>query len=368
MKFQVRVFLWVFLGLGVMLLVYGFSWRDFNASYAGRIVEVIIPAPALKGNLLGDPIDQRVIVYLPPSYRTEISKRYPVLYLLHAFTASIEKTWLEGTDIRTNMDLALAQALAREMILVMPNASNAYRGSFYVNSETTGNWEDFISEDLVGYVDRHFRTLPQPSSRGIAGHSMGGFGAIRVGMKHSDIFSAIYAVSPCCLAMMGDIGVDSPGWRQTIKLQSRDGLKQIVQQGNLESFYVAAHIALAAAFSPNPDRPPFFADFPWREKNGQLVPHEPAFTKWQSHFPVNMVEQYQKNLIKLRGLQIEYGVNDQFPHILITIPIFSQKLAVHRVPHVLRVHKGDHANQLGANMKKIVFPFFSQTLEFEVRR
>jgi S-formylglutathione hydrolase FrmB len=244
------------------------------------------------------------------------------------------------------MDLALTEGLVREMIVVMPNAHNTYQGSF----------------------DTHFRTLLQASSRGIAGHSMGGFGAIGLGMKHPDIFGAVYAISPCCLSMLADLGVDNPSWHWTLQLESIEGLEQVLQQGNLEVFYIFAQIALSAAFSPNSQRPPFFVEFPFRVEQGQLVPNEPAFTKWQEHFPVNMVEEYKENLLKLRGLQIEYGVNDQFPHILTATPAFSQKLAEHYIPHVLRVHAGDHGSQVAENMTRVILPFFSQTLEFEVQQ
>lgn len=367
-RLQAFVVPWVVLWLEFVLIGYGFTRWELNSAYASTVVEATIRASGLEGNLLNDPINQRAMVYLPPSYRTHLSRHYPVVYLLHAFAASVKKTWIEGVDVQKTMDRALVEGLTQEMILVMPNASNAYQGSFYVNSETTGQWEDYIRNDLVSYVDRHFRTLSQPSSRGIAGHSMGGFGAIRMGMKHADTFSAVYPISACCLAMVADLGIDSPGWRRTLKLESREALENLLKQGDLESFYSAAQIALAAAFSPNPKRPPFFADFPWRMENGQLLRNEPAFTKWQNHFPINMVERYRKNLTKLRGLQIEYGVNDQFSHIRVATPLFSQMLTKHHVQHILRAHDGDHGNQVAENMRRLVLPFFSQTLQFEAQR
>ena len=93
----------------------------------------------------------------------------------------------------------LASGAAREMILVMPNAMNAYGGSMYGNSATTGDWETYIAEDLVAHMDKNYRTIPTRAARGLGGHSMGGYGTLRIGMKRPDVFSALYALSSCCL-------------------------------------------------------------------------------------------------------------------------------------------------------------------------
>src|SRR5438270_3198575 len=97
------------------------------------------------------------------------------------------------------MDQALSDGSTREMIVVMPDAYTRFKGSMYSSSVTTGDWEDYISQELVAYVDAHYRTIAAAASRGLAGHSMGGYGAIRVGMKHPEVFSSIYLLSPCCM-------------------------------------------------------------------------------------------------------------------------------------------------------------------------
>jgi len=97
------------------------------------------------------------------------------------------------------VDKALQGDASREVIIVMPNAYTAFHGSMYSNSITTGNWEDFVARELVTYVDSHFRTIPKVASRGLAGHSMGGYSTLRIGMKHPEVFSSLYALNPCCL-------------------------------------------------------------------------------------------------------------------------------------------------------------------------
>src|SRR5215207_4602504 len=192
---------------------------------AGRLIEVKVAAPSLKGNLLGDPAEQAVAIYLPPGYDAAPARRYPTLYLLHGFGAD-GSAWVGGGARRFNLPPLLDEMMgggrSREMIVIAPSARNAYGGSFYANSAVTGNWEDYIYRDLVAYVDANYRTLARPSSRGVAGHSMGGYGALVLGMKHPDVFGALYALSPCCSDLEGDLGETNPAWARVLRLKSRE--------------------------------------------------------------------------------------------------------------------------------------------------
>lgn len=174
------------------------------SAQSGKIVNDEIHAVSLEGNLIGDSPNRSVLVYLPPGYEKQTKVRYAVVYLLHGFTDKANKTWvIENEGLRMNigavMDKLIAERKVRPMILVMPDGSNKFGGSFYTNSITTGNWEDYITRDLVNYVDKKYRTLRNAESRGIVGHSMGGYGAIKLAMKHPDIYGAVYGTSPCCL-------------------------------------------------------------------------------------------------------------------------------------------------------------------------
>ena len=135
------------------------------------LLERTIPAPSLKGNLLGDPTQQKVYIYLPPGYDTTPTKRFPTLYLLHGFLSS-STVWVtgsyQGLNLQTLMDELIKSGKVREMIVVAANGNNSYGGSFYTNSTVTGNWDDFITHDLVGNIDANYRTIPRPESRGIA--------------------------------------------------------------------------------------------------------------------------------------------------------------------------------------------------------
>lgn len=131
---------------------------------------------------IGD--ERTLLVILPPDYDTAV-RRYPTLYLLHGYDADITG-WARGTNLS-------AYAARHQLIIVTPDASRGW----YVNSvsDQKAKFDDFIVKDVIGYVDAHFRTVPEPFARAIAGVSMGGFGAIFLGLKHHDTFVAIGSFS-----------------------------------------------------------------------------------------------------------------------------------------------------------------------------
>jgi S-formylglutathione hydrolase FrmB len=326
---------------------------------AGRVAEVKIHSRALEGNLLQDSADQKVAVYLPPGYNTSTTRRFPVIYFLHGYSPDDQVMTL-GKLFQETMDKLVARGAVREMIVVVPNGRNAYFGSFYTNSTVAGNWEDYISRDLVAYVDANYRTLPQPASRGIVGHSMGGYGAMVHSMKHADVFGAAYSLSACCLSMLADLGPSNRSWRAALKFKSRDDFRT-------NDFFAVAFTAMAAAFTPNPNRPPLYVDFPFREENRILVPDNPAYRKFQAHLPVNMVTAHLENLLKLRGLYIDVGVQDEFSHIPAGSLALSRELAEHGVAHVFEMYQGDHNHTIPERIETRVLPFFSRTLKFEAQ-
>ena len=343
----------------------GFAQQATPLAAAGKLVEVKVPAPALKGNLLGDPAEQSVAVYLPPSYDTSPARRFPTLYLLHGFLGN-NKAWTtngyQGMSLQPLMDDMIKSGKIREMIVVAPNSWNAYRGSFYSNSAVTGNWEDYIYRDLVQNIDANYRTVARPESRGIAGHSMGGYGAVVLAMKHPDVFSAVYALAPCCLAMEGDITSENPAWLKTIRLTSKEQLKP--KPESLDEFYPIAFVAISASFSPNPKRAPFYVDFPYEEREGRLEKNESAYARWRAKMPLYMIDENKQNLLKLRGIFIDYGQKEEFSHIPIASQLFSKALAERSIPHIFEVYEGgDHSNKIRQRVETRVLQFFSDKLE-----
>ena len=214
--------------ISVLCLIQFAQAQQAAPATTSKLLELTIPAPSLKGNLLGDPTEQPIYVYLPPSYESATAKRYPSVYLLHGFLGR-SRVWVtgvyQGMNLQTMMDQLIKDGKVREMIVVAANGSNAYGGSFYTNSPVTGNWEDFVVGDLVNYVDSTYRTIARAESRGIAGHSMGGYGAVMLGMKHPEKFTALYALSPCCLVLDSDMSESNQSWLSVNRFKARTDLK-----------------------------------------------------------------------------------------------------------------------------------------------
>ena len=332
---------------------------------AGMLTETKVAAKALEGNLLGDPAEIRVAVYVPPSYATSPQRRYPTLYLLHGFTSDIDAyvSGYQGMQLARTLDEHIARNTAREMIVVVPSGRNAYFGSFYANSPVTGRWEDLFSRDLVAWVDEHYRTIKAPESRGIGGHSMGGYGAIMLAMKHPDVFGALYALSPCCVALEGDAGSDNPAWRTAMKLTARDQVH--AKPTSFEDFFATAFVAESAALSPNPSKPPLFVDFPFKLQQRSLVPNEEAYAKWRANMPLYVVEQYRNNLLKLRGIYLDYGALEEFSHIRSGTRALSEELTQRGIPHTFEVYAdGTHESRIRQRIETRVLRFFSEVLSF----
>jgi enterochelin esterase-like enzyme len=175
------------------------------------VERLTIHGAALAGNLEGNPPDRQAIVFLPPSYEKEAARRYPVLYALHGYSIGAEQ-WTAEIRVPQTIEGAFAQGAA-EMIVVLPDSRTAHNGSMYSSSVTTGDFERFIARDVVAYVDARYRTIPERASRGLVGHSMGGYGAIRIGMKHPDVFGSLYVMSPCCPRRAAP-GREARSWRR----------------------------------------------------------------------------------------------------------------------------------------------------------
>src|SRR5271166_3768512 len=165
------------------------------------VEHIKIHGAALEGNLEGDAVDRDAIVFLPPSYQKDKNRHYPVVYALHGFFIGAAQ-WSGEIHVPQTVEGAFAQG-AKEMIVVLPDSKTIYNGSMYSSSMTTGDFENFIAHDVVAYIDAHYRTIPNRTSRGLVGHSMGGYGASRIGMKHADVFGALYIMSPCCMSARG---------------------------------------------------------------------------------------------------------------------------------------------------------------------
>jgi S-formylglutathione hydrolase len=319
---------------------------------SGTVQRIQVHGKGLEGNLEGDSPDRDVAVYLPPSYNASSSQRYPVLYLLHGFTDDVDHWWgvkQHFVNVPAVADKALAGGAVREMIVVMPNAYTRYQGSMYSNSAATGDWEDYVASELVAYIDSHYRTIPQAASRGLSGHSMGGYGAMRIGMKHPEVFSSVYLLSPCCMA------ANTPGGRGMTQAEAVHSFEDIAKA----DFGTKAALASAAAWSPNPNNPPLFIDLP--SKNGEIQPAIVA--KWAANAPLAMVDQYITNLKRLHAFAFDAGAQDAA--IAGTIKVLDEILNNYGVRHTFEIYEGTHTSRVAERIETKTLPFFSQSLTFQ---
>src|SRR6476619_5363346 len=135
------------------------------------VERITIHGKALEGNLEGDAVDRTVLVFLPPSYSSERSRRYPVVYALHGYSIGAEQ-WSQEIHVPQTIEGALARG-AKEMIVVVPDSKTLHNGSMYSSSVTTGDFERYVAHDVVAYIDSHYRTIASRKARGLVGHSMG---------------------------------------------------------------------------------------------------------------------------------------------------------------------------------------------------
>jgi S-formylglutathione hydrolase FrmB len=320
----------------------------------GKHERVSVHGKTLEGNLAGDSADRKVSVYLPPSYSKDAKRRYPVVYLLHGYTDSDER-WFGASgkhfvNVPSAADRAFANG-AREVIIVMPNAFTKYQGSMYGSSAVTGDWETFITRDLVAYVDKNYRTLAARGSRGLAGHSMGGYGTLRLAMKRPDVFSSLYALSPCCM---------SANMEPSAEIAARAMKVTTAEQIQASDFPTKAMLASAATWSPNPKNPPHFFDLP---VSAEGQPRYEIIAQWAANAPLAMVHQYIPSLRSYDAIVIDAG--DKDVPIVDTVRTFDRILSDYGIAHTTEVYEGDHVNRIEQRLETKVLPFFGQRLEFE---
>lgn len=320
----------------------------------GTLERITIHGRALEGNLEGDSPDRPVVVYLPPSYSTDTSRRYPVVYFLHGYAATAD-VYVRALGIPESIDRAIA-AGTREMIVVLPDAFTKYSGSMYSNSPTIGDWETFVARDLPVAIDAKYRTIATRETRGLAGHSMGGYGTMRVGMKQPGSFVALYAMSSCCLMNdpagrgVGPGRGDAAG-RGNAPAPAGRGAPQPGRGGGLAN----ALSAQAAAWAPNVHNPPDYFDLP--TKDGEI--QQPIAAQWVANSPLVMIGQYAPALRSMRAVALDVGDRDPF---VATNRQLADALTRVDVAQTLEVYEGDHMNHIRDRFEMKVLPFFSRLL------
>ncbi len=319
----------------------------------GTVVTDAVYSKNLENNF-GENPTRSVSVYLPPNYDVS-DKKYPVIYFLHGFLTD-DKLMGQMKDL---LDYAIEAHKIDPFIMVIPDEKTTYDGSFYSNSGVFGNWEDFTVFDLVSYMDSHYRTFAKKESRGITGHSMGGYGALKLAMKHPDVFGAVYAISPGALAIVREYGPNSNTFKEFSKVKSMEDLEK--------TYFGKVMVAFGRAWSPNPNKPPFYCDVPFEYVNDELAVNQEVLKKWHSNMPTYMIADYIDNLNKLKAIKLDWGRNagERFT---IQCKMFSQQLENAGVTHFSEEYIGTHVSDIYTKEGRIpqqVLPFFDLYLDFD---
>ncbi|ASF12138.1 putative esterase [Nocardia brasiliensis NBRC 14402] len=287
----------------------------WSAELAGRIDESVINSTVLQGNPLGDPHERPVLVYLPPGYDDEPQRRYPAVYVIQGYTGDVTM-WRNRQPFRRpfpeTADRVFADGAAPPAIVVFVDAWTAYGGSQFVDSPGTGKYHTYLCDEVVPWVDAHYRTLPSAAHRAITGKSSGGFGAMITPMLRPDLFGALATHAGDALYEFCYI----PEFAKAVRhLRAYDGdiqrwwddFRSRVAFTKPEDSDLLGLLGVSACFSAREDGT---VDLPFDPVTGVL--DAAAWERWLDWDPVRMVPKYAEALRGLRGIWIDGGTRDEW--------------------------------------------------------
>jgi Putative esterase len=324
-------------------------------SAASRVLDRELQSKSLAGNLVGTDPRRRMSVYLPPGY--DGSGRYPVIYY---FPNALEdyRVDFDRNDARGLFDRAIAAGVIGKFIVVAADMTTPLGCSWYVNSPVTGNWEDFVIAELVPYVDANFKTLPERDSRGIAGDRMGGYGAIRLAMRHPEVFGSVYALHPVGTGSGVLTMYSRPNWDLLAHVSSLAD----VRRDTFSSIFVSIY----QAFVPNPQKAPLFVDLQAMKLGGQLVIDSGVTERLRAGFLLEtQIPRYAGNLKSLRGFKFDWGRSDSNQDHVYANQAFTHKLDEFGIEHEAEEFRGGWGDRNWGDAGRVyteVLPFFSRHL------
>ena len=345
---------------------------------SGTLVVLEHVSRTLKGNPLGDPHVRKLAVWLPPQYDENVGssgsgRRFPVLYDLVGFTGSGlgHVNWKNfGDNVPERAARLIRDEQMGPVIIVFPDCFTALGGNQYINSSAIGYYADYITRELIPFVDREFRTLADRDHRGCFGKSSGGYGAIIHGMRYARYWGAIANHSgdayfdfvywhdwPNTLNELAKhrLPKRKPGRYDARAEANRKGLAAGLDDGRIRRFLQSAwknekvlpkevmcimNLCMAATYDPDPRAPNGFR-VPFNLESGEALPER--WARWRRHDPINLVQRYRQNLKTLRGIYIDCGWRDQF-HIHYGARILAKRLAEAGIAHNYEEFDDDHSD------------------------
>lgn len=288
----------------------------WSAELRGRLEETVFDSAALRDNPLRDPSRRPLLIYLPPGYGDDRTRRYPTVYQIQGLTGQLDM-WRNRSPFRKNF-LELADELfgsgaAPPCIVVWVDCWTSLGGSQFLDSPGTGRYHTYLCDEVVPWVDAHYRTLPRREHRGIAGKSSGGYGAMVTPMLRPDLWSGLATHAGDALFEMCYL----PDFRKSVRaLRDRYG-------GSFDKFWqdfrsrpafskesddhLLNDWCMAACYSTDPDGT---VRLPYDPATGELIPK--VWDRWLAWDPVRMVPTHAEALRTMRAIYIDAGARDQF--------------------------------------------------------
>lgn len=324
----------------------------------GTLVTETLPSTILRENKIGVDPNRSIHIYLPPGYATS-GKSYPVVYYCNSVYTSPTSVLEEG-NVATLLDQAIERNVIKPLIFVMADYNTALTGSFYENSVVSGRWLDFTAQELVPFVDGKFRTLRSADSRALAGHFMGGRGALKLAMDHPELFRVVYAMHPVATGTGYQSWSTFPtDWQKILNAKSPEELKGDFVLG------------LSRAFLPNVDRPPFYCDFFMELENGNLKLDPEKTAKVQAAFLLDRtLPESAANLRSMRGIAFDWARYDSNQDHVLAARAFSIKLDDLGIDHEAEEYRGNPFNKIwkaDGRFYTRVLPFIEHYLVFDVK-
>lgn len=326
----------------------------------GHIVDRQITSTNFADNRIGVSPVRKMVIYLPPGYDSS-ARRYPVIYFLPNPFEESYRFDFDHRGAQSLFDQAIAAGVVRAFILVAVDMNTPLGTSWYVNSPATGNWEDFMIQELVPYIDANFKTLPGRDSRGIAGIFIGGYGAIRFGMRHPDVFGSVYAMHPVGTGTGVGLSAEIPKWSILAHAKSIDDVKKDAGTQIFTTMF-QAHL-------PDPGKPPLFIDLLARQEGKRLIIDPQLMERFRNNFYLEtMIGKYADNLNSLRGFKFDWNRSDaNFDHVYAN-QAFTRKLREYGIAHQAEEYNGpwDDSNWgTDGRFFTDVLPFFARYLVFD---
>jgi enterochelin esterase family protein len=311
-----------------------------NLAPRGRIECVSHESRVLQDNPLGDKHIRDLIVYLPPGYDSD-DRSYPAVYCLTGFTGRGKMLLNDNAftpNLAERMDKLIAAGTVRPMIVVMPDCFTYYGGSQYINSTATGNYEDYLIDEIVPFVDEHFLTARSRGSRAVMGKSSGGYGSLIMGLRHADVFGLVCSTSgdayfelcylPDIAKAVRAINGDPKAFMEKFWAEEKK---------SKDDFPAVNMIAMSACYSPRGTE----VDLPFDLETGEI--REDVWQRWLEHDPVRLVEKYVENLKSLKLLYLDAGTRDEFA-LDLGARILSKKLRDLGITHIHEEFDDGHMN------------------------